>query len=319
MQTLRLKNGNLTLKDIPLDDTADKDARVKILYAGICATDEELIKGYMNFNGTLGHEFVGVVEECDGMPELIGKRVVGEINNACGYCDTCRNGMPKHCQERDVLGISGRDGVFAEYADIPAWNLHVVPAEVEDKAAVFAEPLAAACQILEQVHLKPSSTVLLIGDGKLAHLIARVLSHALINVEVVGLHEKKIRRMKGYITRGYLNTQPPGQKYPVVIEASGTHKGWNTALNAIQPQGTIILKSTYAGVFKYNPTQLAVDEIQLVGSRCGPFKPALALLKHGLKVTDMIDGEYTLDDFEKAFEQARDHESLKILFKMGAN
>lgn len=318
MQALQFRNGNLKLQDTDPGDVPDKEARVRVLMAGICATDLEILKGYMRFEGTLGHEFVGLVEECDAMPELIGRRVVGEINSGCGYCEICRKGNQRHCPNRDVLGISGRDGTFAEYLHLPAWNLHVVPDEIENSAAVFTEPLAAAYEILDQVHIPPSTPVLLIGDGRFAHLVARVLARAACQVEVVGVSEPKIRRMKGFVTKGYLNTQPPGRKYPVVIEASGSPRGWRAAMNAVESRGTIILKSTYVGGFKFNPTQLAVDEITVVGSRCGSFQPALNALKSGLSVIDLVDGEFSLAEWEKAFEKAQEPDVIKVLFRVGA-
>lgn len=316
MQSLRFEDGKLNLVETRLPDLPDKYALIRVSMAGICATDIEITKGYMKFEGTLGHEFVGVVERCEDMPELEHKRVVGEINLGCGYCDWCKNGVSRHCSERTVLGISGLDGAFAQYLQLPAWNLHVVPAQVEDRAAVFTEPLAAAFEILEQVHLKPGAPVLLIGDGRLAHLVSRVLSRSGCLVEAVGLKESKVRRMKGYVSKGYLNSSPPGRKYPVVIEASGSPRGWRTALQTVEPRGTIILKSTYQGGMNYNPSSLVVNEVKVIGSRCGPFVPAIKALESGLVVTDLIDGEYPLAQWKEAFEKATSPESLKILFKM---
>jgi threonine dehydrogenase-like Zn-dependent dehydrogenase len=216
-----------------------------------------------------------------------------------------------------VLGISGRDGVFAEYLTLPAWNLRVVPDSIDDKTAAMIEPLAAACEIFEQVHMQPGTNVLLIGDGRLAQLIARLMSHMLCRVEVVGKSEQKVRRMKGNIARGFLNTQPPGKRYPVVIEASGSPRGWQTAINAIEPRGTLILKSTYTGDLKFNPASLVVNEITLVGSRCGRFAPAIAALQKGLTISDLIDGEFALDQWQEAFDFARRPETIKVLFKIG--
>ena len=316
MQALRVKNSQLELGDVPKPECNENEALIRVETAGICATDIEIIKGYMKFQGTLGHEFVGVVEECDAIPGLIGRRVVGEINSACGHCDTCRNGLPRHCPNRDVLGISGRDGAFAEYLTLPSWNLHTVPDEINNSTAVLTEPLAAACEIFEQVHLKPSTPILLIGDGKLAHLIARVMTQNFCLVEVVGRTESKVRRMKGYISKGYLNTSPPGQKYPLIIEASGSPLGLRTALKAIEPRGTIVLKSTYASKIKFNPAPFVIYEITLIGSRCGPFKPAITALKTGLKVDDMVDEEFDLSDWEAAFEKAQDPDVIKVLFRI---
>lgn len=316
MKALQFKNNQLVLAEVPAYDTPDTEARIKVIYAGICAADIQIVNGYTGFEGTLGHEFIGLVEECDTSPELIGKRVVGEINSSCGYCEMCQKGIPRHCSNRDVLGISGRDGAFADYVYLPAWNLHRVPDEIDDQSAVFVEPLAAACEILEQVHISHASIVLLIGDGKLAHLIARVLSLSMCTVEVVGVNESKIRKMKGYVTKGYLNSQPPGLKYPLVIEVSGSPSGWETAVKAVEPTGTIILKSNYGGVFKFNPAPLVDDEITVVGSRCGSFLPALQALKNGLKVDDLIDSVFELKDWEDAFNRAKEPDSLKVLFKM---
>ncbi len=315
MRALRVKNGELGMKDVPKPECNENEALIRVETAGICATDIEIVKGYMNFQGTLGHEFVGIVEECDAMPGLIGQRVVGEINSACGHCDACRNDLPRHCPNRDVLGISGRDGAFAEYLVLPAWNVHVVPDEINNNSAVLIEPLAAACEILEQFHLSPSTPVLLIGDGKLAHLIARAMTRSFCLVEVVGRSESKVRRMKGHISKGYLNASPPGQKYPVIIEASGSPSGWRTAMKAIQPQGTIILKSTYSSTLKFNPAPLVVNEITVIGSRCGPFKPAITALNTGLKVDDIIDEEFDISNWEAAFKKAQEPDTLKVLFR----
>ncbi len=317
MKAIRIKNRRLGLCEIPTIQPADNEAKVRVLYAGICSTDMEILRGYGNFEGTLGHEFVGIVEECDSDPDLIGKRVVGEISSGCGHCEWCQRDMARHCPDRDVLGITGRDGVFAEYMTLPAWNLKVVPEAIEDRAAAMIEPLAAACEILEQVHLQPGTNILLIGDGRLAQLIARVMAHMLCRVEVVGKSESKVRRMKGCITRGYLNTQPPGKRYPVVIEASGSPRGWQTAVNAVEPRGKLILKSTYTGDLKFNPASLVVNEITLIGSRCGRFGPAISSLLKGLPVTDLIDGEFTLDQWQEAFDFARRPETVKVLFKIG--
>ncbi len=316
MKALRVRNGRLMLEDARKPECSETEALIKVDKAGICATDIEIVKGYMEFKGILGHEFIGKVELCEATPELIGKRVVGEINSGCGYCEYCKKGLVRHCPNRDVLGISGRDGAFAEYVTLPAWNLHEVEESIDDNSAVFIEPLAAATEILEQVHLPPSQPVLVVGDGKLAHLIVRILARDLITVEVVGMSEQKVRRMKGYVSKGYLNAPPPGRKYPVVIEASGSPRGWKTAVEAVDPRGTIILKSTYASMLKFNPASLVVNEISVVGSRCGPFQPAITALKTGLKVADLIDAEFTLSDWHEAFETAQKPDTIKVLLTM---
>jgi len=316
MKALRIKNKNVALKEVKKPQATENEALVKVLLAGICATDREIIKGYMDFDGTLGHEFVGMVEECENSPELIGKRVVGEINSGCGYCELCRKNMSRHCSERDVLGISGRDGAFAEYLLLPAWNLKVVPDSVSDEAAVFTEPLAAAIEILDQVHIPPEATVLLIGDGRLAQLIARVLKRTSCRVEVVGKSVPKVKRMKEFLHKGYLNKQPPNIRYPFVIEASGSTRGWKTAINAVEPRGTIILKSTYAKNLEFNPAPIVVNEINIIGSRCGSFAPAIHMLESGLEVENLIDGIYELDDWQEALGKFQEPDTIKVMLRI---
>lgn len=316
MKALRIKDGKLDLQTGPLPPVSEGEARIRVQYAGICGTDLEILKGSPEFNGTLGHEFVGTVEECESLPELEGERVVGEINAGCGYCDYCRSGLERHCPERTVLGIQGRDGAFAEYLSLPVTNLHVVPNQVDSKAAIFTEPLAAAFEIVEQIHLKPGHTVLVIGDGRLAQLLVRVLSRVGSRVEVVGLSERKLRMMKGFVKKAYLNAPPSGSSYPTIVEATGSPKGWNTVINSIQPRGTIVLKSTYAGAIEINTSHLVVDEITVLGSRCGPFAPALAALADGLDPTVMIDDEFEIGKWIKAFALAKKPETLKVLLKM---
>ncbi|MDP8228485.1 MAG: alcohol dehydrogenase catalytic domain-containing protein [Candidatus Electryoneaceae bacterium] len=317
MNALRFIDGHLGLQDGPIPSPSKGEALIKISSAGICATDLEIVKGYMGFEGTLGHEFIGIVQGCDDLPELEGKRVVGEINAGCGYCDWCRRGLSRHCPDRNVLGILGRDGAFAEYLTLPAENLHIVPDNVPDRSAVFTEPLAAAYEILEQVHLIPGTAVLVIGDGRLAQLVVRVLSRVGCYVEAVGRLENKLKRMKGFINRAYLNTPPPGRKYPIVVEASGSPDGWINAVESVEPRGTIVLKSTYAKGFDFNPAPLVINEITLIGSRCGRFAPTLAALSDGLDPTVLIDAEFPLDHWEEAFTMARKPETLKVLFNIG--
>lgn len=316
MTALILKDKQINITAVPPPEPAENEALIRVTLAGICATDEEMLKGYMNFSGVPGHEFVGVVEACDGMPELIGRRVVGDINVGCSHCEQCRRGFQRHCRDRTVLGIAGRDGAFAQYLVLPVWNLHQVPAAISDRAAVMVEPLAAAFEILEQVHLIPGTAVLLLGDGKLAQMIVRVLARAGCLVEVVGRHEAKVRRMKGFATKGYLNAPPPGRQYPVVIEATGSPRGWRVAVGAVKPRGTIVLKSTYTGGLNFNPAPLVVNEITVVGSRCGDFNAALAALADGLKVEDLIDGEFRLDQYREAFARSGEPDSLKVIFKL---
>jgi 2-desacetyl-2-hydroxyethyl bacteriochlorophyllide A dehydrogenase len=288
---------------------------VRVRLAGICNTDLEITAGYMGFRGVLGHEFVGEVEA--GSRELIGKRVVGEINVGCGECDFCRRDLSRHCPRRTVLGILGRDGAFAEALSLPAANLHVVPDHVTDGQAVFVEPLAAACEILEQLRFTPEMRVGVIGDGKLAILIARVLATIGVKLTAVGHHADKLRLMPA--ARAVLERDfTPAHAFDVVIEASGQPNGWRLALAAVRPHGTIVLKSTYAGGLNFNPAPLVVDEITVIGSRCGPFPAALRLLASGaVPVDDLVTATVPFADAPAAFELARRPDALKVLLTLG--
>jgi len=284
---------------------------VRVILAGICNTDLEITAGYMGFTGVLGHEFVGVVVR--GPDELLDKRVVGEINVGCGECAHCRQGLERHCASRTVLGIAGRDGAMADALSLPAKNLHLVPETVSDVEATFVEPLAAACEILEQVHLDPSARICLIGDGKLAILIGRVLACIGAAVTVVGKHPEKMVKIPAQ-DRIEAHRFAPARSFDIVIEASGHPSGWQTALQAVRPRGTIVLKSTYAGGFEFNPAPLVIDEITVVGSRCGRFAPALRLLADGkVRVEDLVSAIYPFDQALEAFAAARSAETIKVL------
>jgi threonine dehydrogenase-like Zn-dependent dehydrogenase len=284
---------------------------VRVLQVGICNTDLEILAGYMNFRGVLGHEFVGVVEA--GPAALVGRRVVGEINVGCGACDFCRRGLARHCPTRTVLGIAGRDGAFAETLSLPAGNLHVVPDNVTNDHAVFVEPLAAACEILEQVHVAPDARVCLVGDGKLAILVARVLALTGAALTAVGRHRDKLARMP--VAQRFLESEfAPGRAFDVVVEASGQPAGWSLALQAVKPRGVIALKSTFAQATDFHPAPLVVDEITVVGSRCGPFAPALRLLaSQRIAVDDMISAHFDFTDAPAAFAAAKRPDALKII------
>ena len=268
----------------------------------------------MGFRGVLGHEFVGVVEE--GPSEWLDRRVVGEINVGCGECPTCRQGLARHCARRTVLGILGRDGALAEFLSLPAANLHEVPEQVKNHEAVFVEPLAAALEIPEQLHLRPIDRVCLIGDGKLAVLIARVLALYGVELVAVGHHPEKLAKLPA--TERLVEADfYPRRDFDIVIEASGQAGGWNLALKAVRPRGVVVLKSTYAGSFDFNPAPLVVDEITVLGSRCGSFAPALRHLAAGrVEVADLISSTYAFDEAIAAFEAARQPKSLKILIDM---
>jgi threonine dehydrogenase-like Zn-dependent dehydrogenase len=287
---------------------------VRVLVAGICNTDIEILKGYMGFRGIIGHEFVGLVEEC-AEERLLGRRVVGEINAGCGRCDYCLKGLERHCPARSVLGILGRDGAMAEYLTLPVRNLHVVPDGVADEEAVFAEPLAAAFEISEQVHVVPSSRVLVMGDGKLGLLAAMALGLACADVTVLGKHGDKLE----IAARRNLKTAMPGalameRAYDVVVEATGTAGGLQTALGLVRPRGTVVLKSTVAGATEMNLSPIVIDEITVVGSRCGPFAPALRALSGRLvDVRPLVTGIFPFERAREAFERARQKGSLKVL------
>lgn len=295
------------------------EALVRVLQAGVCNTDLELVRGYMNFTGVPGHEFIGRVERADGREELIGQRVAGEINAACGVCETCRANRPTHCPQRTTLGIDRRDGAFADYLVLPFSNLHPLPAAVSDDQAVFVEPLAAACEILEQVKVQPADRVAVIGDGKLGLLCAQVMALTGCELIAVGRHAEKLRILerRGIVTTTHFNALTPAS-LDVVVEATGQAGGFALARQIVRPRGTIVLKSTYQGeALKVNLTAIVVDEITLLGSRCGPFEPAIRLLANRqVDVESLIQAHYELADGFAAFERAAIKGTLKIIVTM---
>jgi alcohol dehydrogenase len=282
--------------------------------AGICNTDIEIVRGYMGFSGILGHEFVGVVEQADDAPELVGQRVVGEINAYCGACPTCYRGDPSHCPNRTTLGIDRRDGSMADYFSLPAKLLYPVPSSIPDEWAVFTEPLAAACEILEQVHIRPTDRVVVLGDGKLGLLIAQVLQLTGCNLIAVGRHERKLSLLekRGVATRLAHESIEPGAD--VVVEATGSAAGFSTARALVRPRGTLVLKSTFHGDVELNLSMVVVDEITLVGSRCGPFPTALRLFEQRLvEVEPLVQAKFPLDQGLAAFKRAVEPGVLKVL------
>lgn len=306
----------LELREIPKPEPRPKEALVRVLMAGICNTDIEIVKGYMGFRGVLGHEFVGVVEQAADST-LIAKRVCGEINFGCKDCDACRRGLSRHCPNRTVLGILNQNGAFAEYVTIPLSNLHRIPDEIPDAAAVFVEPLAAACEIFEQVQIQPESNVAVIGDGKLGLLISQVLKLTGCRLTLIGKHQRKLALADswGIATARMENLQ--SQKFDLVVEASGSASGFDTALRLLRPRGTLILKSTYHGQLQLNAAPIVIDEITIVGSRCGPFATAIRILKeHLVAVEALIDQIYQFDNATQAFEHAQKKGMLKILLQM---
>jgi len=289
------------------------EVRVRVLLAGVCRTDLEIVKGYMRFAGVLGHEFVGVAMDSP----LAGRRVVGEINCPCGGCDLCAAGLPTHCRRRTVLGIAGRDGAFAERLILPEKNLHEVPDAVGDRAAVFAEPLAAAIQIGRQVELKPGTRVVVLGDGRLGQLAAQVLRAWRMAPMVVGKSDAKLDILASLgIACIHADNARPARNAAVVVECTGTADGLAMAMRFVRPRGTIVLKSTVADTAGLDLAPLVVDEITVVGSRCGPMAEAVAMLAAGqVQVEPLITAEYALDDAPQALEAAARPEAIKVLIR----
>lgn len=312
MQALWLEENKISLRDIP-QPRKPNEVLIKIRKAGICSTDLELVKGYYPYTGVLGHEFVGEVVEAQDMT-WIGQRVVGEINAVCNECEQCLNGRSTHCENRTVLGIVNRDGTFAEYTTLPIANLHRVPDSIPDEMAVFTEPLAAALEIQEQVQINPTDRVLLVGAGRLGQLIAQTLALTGCDLRVVARHSHQQELLK---RRGIKNISKEDIKpwrWDVVVEATGSPSGFSLARQAIRPRGTLVLKSTYKGEINTNFSSIVVDEVNIVGSRCGPFEPALRLMESKqVDPTDLIMDEFGLNDALKAFERAAETGRLKVL------
>jgi threonine dehydrogenase-like Zn-dependent dehydrogenase len=334
MLAFAVHNQKLVVKQRPLPRLRTRWALVRVRLAGICNTDVQILRGYHDFRGTPGHEFVGEVVEVRGVSarerdRWIGRRVVGEINVTCsayGYrppCAFCRRGLKTHCARRTVLGILGHDGAFAEYLTLPQENLHKVPDAVHDEQAVFVEPLAAACEILDQVDIKRFGGAAVLGDGKLAQLVARVLRAKLSNVVMYGKHEEKLtlaRRAGLKIKRvlGKINdVKRIRESYDLVVEATGSPSGLAMAQHLTEPRGTLILKSTFHGAAPVETWPIVVKEITVVGSRCGPFRQALALLRSGkIDPTPLITRTFPLAGAAKAIQFAQQNGVLKVLLKV---
>ena len=317
MRSLWLEDQVLSLRDIPRPSKPG-EALIRIRLAGICGTDLELARGYYPFTGVPGHEFVGEVVESPDQ-DWIGKRVVGEINVSCGECEQCQNSRRTHCEKRTVLGIADRDGVHAEYTSLPLANLHPVPDSVPDDAAVFTEPLAAALEIQEQVHLLPTDRVLLIGAGRLGQLIAQTLSLTGVDLRVVARHpfQQELLARRGIQRIAVDEVQP--RRWDVVVEATGSASGFELARQALRPRGRLVLKSTYRGEMTLNWSPFVVDEITIIGSRCGPFAPALRLLeKKEIDPAVLIAKRFPLPAALEAYETARQPGMLKVLLEMAA-
>ena len=314
-----LEENGPSLKEVAVPDPPGGEALIRVRLAGICATDLELIRGYMNFRGVLGHEFVGEVAGPKTHP-LLGRRVVGEINCGCGSCAWCACGMERHCPGRSVLGILDRPGVFAEYTCLPSRNLHPIPDAVEDEEAVFCEPLAACFEVMEQFPEIVDHEVLVIGDGRLGLLQTQVLCAAGAKVGLLGRHPKKMALLAPL---GIPTWSEPahalcseGERWPVVVEATGAANGLSLAVSKTKPRGVLVLKSTVATKSSVDLSAVVVDEITILGSRCGPFAPAIRALETGaLHTSSMIHDRFALRDAPEAFEKARERGIIKVLLR----
>lgn len=289
-------------------------ALIKVHLAGVCSTDLQILQGYMDFTGVPGHEFVGSV--VDGPEQWRGKRVVGEINFGCGICDSCRRDLARHCAKRSVMGIVNADGAFAEYVAVPVKNLHVVPENLSDEEAVFTEPLAAAFEILTQIHIDHGHEVLVVGDGKLGNLCAQVLALTGARVTALGKHGDKLALIKKAGVRTILLTDWQPRQFDMVVEATGSAAGLELALSAVRPRGTLILKSTIAGKHEVSLAPIVIHEINVIGSRCGPFPDALdALAAKRVAVTPLIEAVYSLKDGVDGIERAGRAGAMKVLLR----
>ncbi len=315
MRALVKKDRLYYREDHPLPVPSEGEALIRVRYAGICSTDIEILKGYMGFSGIPGHEFAGVVEECTD-PELLGKRVTGEINIGCGTCGLCLSGLENHCPDRSVLGILGKDGAFADYLTLPVKNLHLIPDSVSDKEAVFAEPLAAAFEIMEQVKIGPDERVCVLGDGKMGLLIAQVLHLAGCDLTVAGRHGEKLSMLESRGIRTMLGV-PGNRAFDIVIDAAGSSSALRTALDVVKPRGKIIVKTTVTDRREVDMNRVVVDEITLIGSRCGPFEPALkALESKRVDVEPLISRIFPVERGIEAIGYASEKGVLKVLLEM---
>ena len=337
MKALRYENQKLLVTDV-MPPRVEGEALVRVTLSGICNTDLEIARGYAGFEGTIGHEFVGVIESLPDvsearasargsqlpMPSLTvglltpGQRVVGEINAGCGVCDLCRAGDPRHCARRTVLGIVGRDGAHAEFLKLPVTNLLPVPGEISDEHAVFTEPLAAACGILERADITEEKRIAVIGDGKLGLLCAQVLKTTGAPVTLVGKHQSKldIAARRGVEAITVAQATGRSREFDVAVEASGSPTGFRLALDLLHPRGILVLKSTFHGVTEIDAAPLVVNEISVIGSRCGRFGPALELLRTGaVDVEGLISEEFALADGVRAMERAAEPGVMKVLLR----
>jgi threonine dehydrogenase-like Zn-dependent dehydrogenase len=316
MRAIVLEDSVELRRDYPEPEPKAGEVAVRVLCAGICETDLQLIRGYMGFRGVLGHEFVGIAES----GPFAGRRVVGEINCACRHCDLCRRGLPTHCSNRTVLGILNHDGAFAETITVPQENLHVVPDDMPTEVAVFTEPVAAAFQIPAQIQVQRSDRVVVLGDGRLGNLCAQVLAGSSDHVLVVGKHANKLALLQSLGIATALRDQvEPRHDADIVVDCTGSESGLPTALSLVRPRGTIVLKTTVAGEQTLAWAPFVIDEITLVGSRCGPFDQALKALAEGrVTVAPLISDRFDLSDGAQALEHARTKPVLKVLLNVAS-
>jgi threonine dehydrogenase-like Zn-dependent dehydrogenase len=314
MLSVHLEQGKVEVRKAPRPRRAAGFATIRLIYGGICNTDLELQRGYYGFRGTPGHEFVGEVVEAD-TKTLVGKRVVGEINLSCGHCEWCEQELGRHCPKRTVLGIVKHPGSFRELLTLPECNLHVVPKSISNEHAVFVEPVAAACEILEQVKIPKGAPVAVLGDGKLGLLVAQVLQASGARVHQFGRHQHKLAiAERAGVTGEVMGSKLPSAAYDRVVEATGSAEGLKQAISMTRPRGTVVMKSTLHGEVPLDTAPAIVNEITLVGSRCGRFEPALKMLASSkVHVGDMISDAIRLDYAPLAFERAGQRGVLKVL------
>ena len=317
MKGLWLEDRKMSFRtDLPLPKLEADEVLIKVLLAGVCSTDLEMVKGYYDFTGIPGHEFVGQIVDENGHPDLRGKRVIGDINISCGECERCLRQEPSQCLRRRTLGIFDYDGVFAEYCKLPAKNLTVVPDEVSDVLAVFTEPTAAALRILDQIQIRPSDRVIVVGAGRLGLLIGQALKNTGCDLKVVVRRPEPAAILEARGIRAVYAEEIKGELADIVVEVTGSPEGFALSRSLTRARGTLVLKSTFAGDVSVNLSKLVVDEITLVGSRCGNYPAGLRALASGLiEVGDMVDSIYSLDKGLEAVERAGDPGVLKVLIR----
>ncbi|MEC9488496.1 MAG: alcohol dehydrogenase catalytic domain-containing protein [Halanaerobium sp.] len=315
MRALVYQDRQLQLIDCPKPEPGEDEVLIKVLMAGICTTDLEIIQGYLNYTGIIGHEFVGEVV-LDPKDEYTGKRVVGSINIPCNTCDYCQRGMEKHCRNLKQLGIRGKDGAFAEYMALPRQNIHSVPESISNLEAVLVEPMAAGVEIAEQLHIRPEDEVVILGDGKLGLVTAMALWSMGANVKLVGKHENKLIIAQQLGIPTCYPDEVDGE-FKVVVECTGRPSGMSMAQSIVEPQGTIVVKTTIKEMPAFDLSEIAINEINILGSRCGPFEPTLRLIERNeLPLEELVERVFSLEEWKEAISTARKKGVLKVVFRM---